>query len=115
MTVIVRQACIEDYPAIGFFILEAWGPLVVYKGEGRWRWQFIENPVAILRGNEVPVWIALDGTRVVGQIAVQRTWLSAGMRKGIAWLPENAAPCADRHLYRQSSPSRTIPRARLVF
>jgi GNAT superfamily N-acetyltransferase len=81
MTIIVRQACIEDYPAIGYFILEAWGPLAVYKGEGRWRWQFIENPVAILRGNEVPVWIALDGTRVVGQIAVQRTWLSAGMRK----------------------------------
>ncbi len=29
MTVILRQACIEDYPAIGYFIREAWGPLAV--------------------------------------------------------------------------------------
>jgi GNAT superfamily N-acetyltransferase len=81
MAVIVRQACIEDYPAISNFIREACGPLAVYKGEDRWRWQFIENPAAMRRGNEVPVWIALDGTRVVGQIAIQRTWLNAGMRQ----------------------------------
>jgi predicted N-acetyltransferase YhbS len=69
----IRQACLEDYPAIAAFIVEAYGALAPYKGQDRWRWQFVDNPFASRSDNRVPVWIALDGARVVGQIAVQPT------------------------------------------
>lgn len=78
MSIIVRQARIQDYPAIGAFIHEAYGPLAAYKGDARWRWQFLENPATASLADEVPVWVALDGTRVVGQIAVERTRVYAG-------------------------------------
>jgi GNAT superfamily N-acetyltransferase len=38
----------------------------------RWTWQFVENPFGPRQGDELPVWIAVDGDRVVGQAAVQK-------------------------------------------
>ena len=43
-----------------------------YKATPHWNWQFIDNPFGRRQGDEVPVWVALDGDRVVGQIAVQQ-------------------------------------------
>lgn len=73
VTLEIRQARLQDYPAIAAFIVEAYGALAPYKGQDRWHWQFVDNPFGLRPDNRVPVWIALDGTRVVGQIAVQPT------------------------------------------
>ena len=72
IAVIVRRATLSDRPAIARFIEEAYGPRAQYKATPRWTWQFVDNPFARPEGNEVPVWIAADGDRVVGQIAVQK-------------------------------------------
>lgn len=73
--IIVRQATRSDRPAIATFIEEAYGDRAQYKGAPRWTWQFLDNPFGPQSGDEVPVWIALDGERVVGQTAVQNAIL----------------------------------------
>ena len=75
MAVIVRKASRSDRPAIARFIEDAYGELARYKATPRWTWQFIDNPLGRPQGDEVPVWIAVDGDRVVGQIAVQNALL----------------------------------------
>jgi GNAT superfamily N-acetyltransferase len=72
ITVIVRKASRSDRPAIARFIEDAYGPRAPYKAAPRWLWQFIDNPFASQQGDEVPIWVAVDGDRVVGQIAVQK-------------------------------------------
>jgi GNAT superfamily N-acetyltransferase len=72
IAIIVRRATLADRSAIASFIEEAFGPLAQYKARPRWTWQFVDTPFARPEGDEVPVWIALDGDRVVGQIAVQK-------------------------------------------
>jgi hypothetical protein len=72
MAIEVRQATLGDYPAIDAFIREAYEDLAPYKAHDRWRWQFVDNPFG---KRAPPVWIALSGDRVVGQIAVQRRGL----------------------------------------
>lgn len=72
IAVIVRRATLSDRPAIARFIEEAYGPRAQYKATPRWTWQFIDNPFARPEADEVPVWIAVDADRVVGQIAVQK-------------------------------------------
>jgi GNAT superfamily N-acetyltransferase len=49
-----------------------------YKATPRWTWQFSENPFWRRHGDEVPVWVATDGARVVGQIAVQHALVQVG-------------------------------------
>jgi len=66
----VRRARIEDLPAILAFVNDCYGSAAPFKGERRWRWQFVDTPYPDPDG-EPPVWIALDGERVVGQIALQ--------------------------------------------
>ena len=51
------------------------GARAQYKATPRWTWQFIDNPFGRPQGDEVPVWVAVDGDRVVGQIAVQNALL----------------------------------------
>jgi len=76
MSIEVRQARLSDWPALASFLAEAYGDLALYKGEERWTWQFVSNPSGDrANGSFVPVWIALDGDRVVGQIAVQEASL----------------------------------------
>jgi len=74
----IRQASLSDYPAISEFINRAYGDLAAYKGEARWRWQFVDNPFRV--AGDLPIWIALDGTRVVGQIGVQSAELKVDER-----------------------------------
>jgi GNAT superfamily N-acetyltransferase len=75
MTVVVRKASRSDRPAIARFIEDAYGDLAQYKATPRWTWQFIDNPFGRPEGDEVPIWVAVDGDRVVGQIAVQNALL----------------------------------------
>ncbi len=75
IAIIVRRASRSDRPAIARFIEDAYGARAHYKGTPRWTWQFIDNPFGRRQGDEVPVWVALDGDRVVGQIAVQKALL----------------------------------------
>jgi GNAT superfamily N-acetyltransferase len=72
IAVIVRKASRSDRPAIARFIEDAYGSRAPYKATPRWIWQFIDNPFARQQGDEVPIWVAVDGDRVVGQIAVQK-------------------------------------------
>ena len=69
--ILIKQADGADWNAIKKFIDEAYGPTSSFKGYGRWNWQFLANPFGVRNGDAVPVWIAKDGEKVIGQIAVQ--------------------------------------------
>lgn len=73
--IVVRKASRTDRPAIERFIEEAYGPRAQYKAPEHWTWQFIDNPFGCRQGDDVPVWVAIDGDRVVGQIAIQEARL----------------------------------------
>lgn len=82
----VRRASRSDRPAIARFIEEAYGPRAPYKAAQHWTWQFIDNPSARGKGDDVPVWVAVDGDRVVGQIAVQEALLQVeGNTLEVGW------------------------------
>lgn len=87
MTIVVRQARREDLDAIQVFIRKAYGPLAPFKDKRRWIWQFADNPFADSMDDLVPVWLAVDDSRVVGQIAVQRVPLySMGIHYSAGWI-----------------------------
>lgn len=65
MSVVVRQATREDKPALFEFIRKAYGQDSARKIPDRWRWEFEENPE--WKGSDLPVWIAVDGEKIVGQ------------------------------------------------
>jgi GNAT superfamily N-acetyltransferase len=67
----VRRARLSDYPQIAAFIREAYQEQSLFKAKGRWDWQFVNDPYIKSDDGEVPVWIAEDSGRVIGQIAVQ--------------------------------------------
>ncbi len=84
--IIVRKATRSDQPAIARFIEEAYGARAQYKAAPRWTWQFVDNPFGARRDDELPVWIALDGDRVVGQTAVQNAVLQVdGETRNAGW------------------------------
>ncbi len=60
-----------DKASLSRFIRNAYGPLAPYKDESHWAWQFWDNPYRRDEGDLLPVSIALDGSEIVGQIAVQ--------------------------------------------
>lgn len=62
---IVRQATLDDRPAIHELVRAAYAGRDQYKIPKRWQWQFCDNP--FWSGPGLPIWIALDGDRVVGQ------------------------------------------------
>jgi hypothetical protein len=66
----IRRARLEDLPAILAFVDDCYGAAAPFKGERRWRWQFIDTPYPDPDGGP-PVWIACEGETVVGQIALQ--------------------------------------------
>lgn len=84
--IIVRRATRADQPAIARFIGEAYGARAQYKATPHWTWQFIDNPFGRRQGDEIPVWVAMDGDRVVGQIAVQYALLQVeGKTFEVGW------------------------------
>jgi predicted N-acetyltransferase YhbS len=84
--IIVRRATRADQPAIARFIKEAYGARAQYKATPHWTWQLIDNPFRSRQGDEIPVWVATDGDRVVGQIAVQYAHLQVeGQTLDVGW------------------------------
>lgn len=67
----IRRATLADLPAIQDFIDATYGTTAPFKGEARWRWQFLENPFQPHDDPAPTVWIAVSDGRVAGQIAVQ--------------------------------------------
>jgi GNAT superfamily N-acetyltransferase len=61
---LVRQATVADKPALFEFLRRAYPDRAQYKFPARWEWEYEHNPFA--RGT-LPIWIALDGDRVIGQ------------------------------------------------
>jgi GNAT superfamily N-acetyltransferase len=62
---LVRQATLDDRSAIFDLIRVAYAGREQYKIPERWQWQFCDNP--FWSGPDLPIWIAVDGGRVVGQ------------------------------------------------
>jgi hypothetical protein len=85
MNIEVRRALDSDVPAIGRFLPEVHGDAAKFKGAERFDWQFRNCPFPLAGG--LPVWIAVDGDRVVGLIAAQgiQVWLDGVQYPG-AWL-----------------------------
>jgi GNAT superfamily N-acetyltransferase len=84
--IIVRRATRADQSAIARFIGEAYGARAQHKATPHWTWQFIDNPFGRRQGDEIPVWVAMDGDRVVGQIAVQYALLQVeGKTFEVGW------------------------------
>ncbi|MCA0245241.1 MAG: GNAT family N-acetyltransferase [Proteobacteria bacterium] len=75
----IRQATIQDWPSIRDFINRTYGSSARYKDYPRWHWQFCDTPYQREPDDYMPVWIALQGDRVVGQIALQPSLLRLGM------------------------------------
>jgi len=67
----IRQARLEDWPAIEAFLRDCYGASAPFKAGPRWRWQFVDTPYPPPGDTPVAVWIALQGGQVVGQLAVQ--------------------------------------------
>lgn len=61
----------DDWPALRDFICDCYGSSAPFKSGMRWRWQFVDTPYGPPAGGQPPVWVAVDGARVVGQIALQ--------------------------------------------
>ena len=83
----VRQARLEDWPAIARFIAITYGAQAPYKQRARWDWAFLHNPFNQDSDGRVPVWIALHRGEVAGQIALQpgRIWLR-GVSYEAGWI-----------------------------
>lgn len=60
----IRQATLADKPALFAFLRQAYPDRWQYKLPERWEWEFEHNP--FVRG-PLPIWLALDGDRVIGQ------------------------------------------------
>lgn len=85
-TIVMRKASHADRPAIARFIEDAYGASARYKATPHWNWQFIDNPFGRRLNDEVPVWVAVDGDRVVGQIGVQQGLLQVnGKTFEVGW------------------------------
>jgi GNAT superfamily N-acetyltransferase len=79
----VRQAMIDDWEKIADFVARTYGAGAPFKHRARWDWQFINTPYTAETGGSAPVWIALDGDKVIGQIALQ---------PGLLWLGDAPLP-----------------------
>lgn len=77
MTITIRQATIDDKPAIFAFLDKAYGEKARYKYPERWEWQFERNPFR--NPNLLPLWIAeTEDGNIVGQIGSQIEPLKLG-------------------------------------
>jgi hypothetical protein len=71
MEIIIRQATLDDKNAIFEFIKTAYEReqpgFSQYKIPERWIWQFEKNPFISEKNNNLPIWLALDQNKIVGQ------------------------------------------------
>ncbi|MEM7546726.1 MAG: GNAT family N-acetyltransferase [Pseudomonadota bacterium] len=79
----IRRATVLDMPKVLDFVDQTYGAGAAYKNEARHHWQFEANPFRPAHETQPTIWLALDGARVVGTIAVQ---------DGVIWLGEEPVP-----------------------
>ncbi len=72
----VRRATVDDIEAIGLFIKSHWGDQSRFRWPERWEWEFRENPYR--SPDQIPIWLALDGDKVVGQTCGMMSPLKIG-------------------------------------
>ncbi|HNB55270.1 MAG TPA: GNAT family N-acetyltransferase, partial [Anaerolineales bacterium] len=87
--ILVRQATLADKTALFDFLRQAYPERSQYKFPERWEWEFEKNPFArgtlFVRGR-LPIWIALDGVRVVGQsCALVEPLVVHGQETRVGW------------------------------
>lgn len=82
-SLVVRRAQLSDMPAVLAFVSRTYGAGASFKDAARHHWQFDDNPFRPTAETDPTIWIALDGARVVGEIAVQ---------DGMLWLEEAPVP-----------------------
>ncbi|SMY09298.1 GNAT family N-acetyltransferase [Flavimaricola marinus] len=77
---VVRRATAEDLPALLDFVGQTYGLGAPFKDAARHAWQFEDNPFRPASETAPTIWLAFDGRRVVGEIAVQdgMLWHEAG-------------------------------------
>ncbi len=80
----VRQAGEKDKKALFDFISVAWKNRALYQIPRRWKWLYEDNPFK--KDERLPIWIALDGNRVVGHTAAMIVPLKVGEKVyNVAW------------------------------
>jgi hypothetical protein len=71
MEITIRQATLDDKNAIFEFIKTAYegeqAGFSQYKIPERWIWQFEKNPFISEKDNKLPIWLAIDNNKIVGQ------------------------------------------------
>lgn len=84
---VIRRATGRDLDAIGEFVTATYGTGAPFKGRARYLWQFVDNPFRPPQEDKPTIWLALDGARVVGTIAVQdgTAWV-AGTAISAGWI-----------------------------
>lgn len=85
----VRQATLSDREAIFDFIAAAYQGREEFKIPHRWQWQFVDNPfrnAEVGNSEELPIWIAIDRERVIGQsCAMIEPLQTAGKECQVGW------------------------------
>jgi hypothetical protein len=68
----IRQATTDDQEAIWRFLDDAYGTgskgRARFKYPDRWIWQFLDNPFVKKDDTKLPIWLAIKGDEIVGQI-----------------------------------------------
>ncbi|MCB9134198.1 MAG: GNAT family N-acetyltransferase [Anaerolineales bacterium] len=108
----IRQATLADKPALFAFLRQAYPDRWQYKLPERWEWEFERNP--FVRG-PLPIWIALDGDRVVGQsCALVEPLIIHGQEHRVGWgvdffvLPEYRGQGLGTHLQQANNAGNEI-------
>jgi GNAT superfamily N-acetyltransferase len=93
---VVRRATFEDTVALLQFVEETYGAGAPFKNRARYRWQFEDTPFKADTTADPNIWLAEDGGRVIGTIAVQDGALWVGGRVVPAgWIVDVMVhPCA---------------------
>lgn len=82
---VVRRASLEDMPGLLQFVGETYGAGAPFKDRARHRWQFEDTPFKADTTADPTIWLAEDGGRVLGTIAVQ---------DGALWVGGRAVPAS---------------------
>jgi len=78
MQTIIRQASIADKGALWDSIKIAYGDLAQHMIPDRWNWQYLDNPFLDKNAKELPIWIAIKGDRIAGQICAIAVEIKVG-------------------------------------
>jgi len=71
LPLVIRRATCADMSALLDFVALTYGPGAQFKDAARHAWQFEDIPFRPAGENTPTIWLALNGPRVVGKIAVQ--------------------------------------------